>query len=444
MIADLAGAGLPFLIFFLALIVLEGLFSGGEIALISCDNYRIRQKAASGSSSARVALGLLERPERFLATTLTGTALCQVSNTAIVTSLFITLWGPEKGALTASFVMVLTLLVLGEILPKSLFQHHADTVAPRIAWFIWFASWLFYPVVLVLAGISRGVLYVISEKTGLKYSHYITRSGLESLLKAETESTDITPTERDMIQKVLDFFGYTAEEIMVPLSNVAVVSLQTTLGEAARVIEERNYSRIPVYDKEAFNIIGIIDVFDLMGELSGKSPETPLVGEDSVENVTIRRQILFVPETKRADELFFELQEHSEHMAVVVDEYGGAVGIVTPEDIHEEIVGDINDSVQTDRDQYIRTVGRGRYLVDGLIKTDYLQEQLPLIIPEGDYETLGGFLLAVMGRIPKRRESFKMGEALFVIEEADARSIRKILIVVPAEAGPVKKEQPYP
>lgn len=443
MITDLMGLGAPFLVLFLVLIILEGLFSGGEIALISCDNYRIKQKATSGSSSARVALGLLERPERFFTTTLTGTALCQVSNTAIVTSLFISLWGPEKGAITASIVMVPMLLVFGEILPKSLFQHHADAVAPRIAWFIWVASWLFYPIVMVLSGISRGVLYVFSQKTGLRYSHYITRSGLESLLKAETESTDITRTEREMIQKVLDFSEYTAEEIMVPLSNVAVVSLQTTLGEAARIIEEKNYSRIPVYEKEAFNIIGIIDAFDLMDELSRKGPETPLAGEGSVENVAVRRQILFVPEKKRAGELFFELQEHGEHMAVVVDEYGGAVGIVTLEDIHEEIVGDMNDGDQPGREHYIRTAGRGQYLVDGQIKTDYLRERLPIVIPEGDYETLGGFLLTAMGRVPKRRESFKAGEVLFVIEEADARSIRKILIVVPAEAGPVKKEHPY-
>ncbi|MDD5475292.1 MAG: hemolysin family protein [Syntrophales bacterium] len=437
MINDLLGLGLHVFILVLILIILEGLFSGGEIALISCDNYRVEQKATAGSSSAKIALKLLERPERFFTTTLTGTALCQITNTAIVTSLFISLWGPEKGAITASLVMVPMLLIFGEMLPKSLFQHHADRVAPRIAWFIWAASILFYPIVAVLSRIARSALYAFSKRTGLLYTPYITRAGLESLLQKDSESTDITSAERDMIQRVLDFSEYTADEIMVPLSNVSVAPLNITLGEAARIIEEKNYSRIPVYEKEAFNIIGIVDAFDLMAELARKGPEAPLAGEGHAE---VLRDILYVPEKKQASELFFELQRHGEHMAAVVDEYGGTVGIVTLEDIQEEIVGDIDDGEQSDSATSIRKTGPGRYLVDGKIKIDYLREKLAIEVPEGDYETLGGFLLAVSGKIPKRRDSYRLGEVLLVIEEADARSIRKIIILVPPGAGPLKKE----
>ena len=438
MTTDLLAAVLPYLPLVLLLIILEGLFSGGEIALISCDNYRIRQKAKSGSQSARVALGLLEKPERFFTTTLTGTALCQISNTAIVTSLLISLLGPEKGAVAASLVMVPLLLIFGEILPKSLFQHHADTVAPRIAWFIRAASWIFFPVVTFLSRISRSAVYMFSKQTGLFYTPYITRRGLESLLHRESEATDITEMEKDMIRKVLDFADYTVEEVMRPISNVAVVPLHISLGEAAETIKERNYSRIPVYEKEVFNIVGIIDAFDLMDELTKRGPEARLDEIDSQGR--IQRQVLFVPETKRAGELFFELQRHGEHMAIAVDEYGGAVGIITLEDIQEEIVGDINDEDHADGTSRVRQTGRNRYIVDGQIKTDYFRDTFGVSIPEGDYETLGGYLLTVMGKIPKPRETFKLADVVFIVEEADARSIKKVLVVLPASMIPPGKE----
>lgn len=439
MTPDLCATLLPWLPLVALLIVLEGLFSGGEIALVSCDNYRIQQKADAGSKSARIALELLEKPERFFTTTLTGTALCQISNTALVTSLLISLWGPEKGALAASAVMVPLLLIAGEIIPKSLFQHHADAVTPRISPFIRTASWIFFPVVTVLSRISRSAVHVFSRQTGLFYTPYITRSGLESLLHEEGGSTDITDMEKDMIRKVLDFSDYTVEEIMVPISNVAVVPLNITLGEAAATVKDRNYSRIPVYDGEVYNIVGIIDTFDLMAELTRRGSEARLDDEEAPDG-RIRREILFVPETKRASELFFELQRHGEHMAVAVDEYGGAVGIVTLEDIQEEIVGDINDEDQADRTTRIRQTGKNRYFVEGQIKIDLLRDSLAIAVPEGDYETLGGFLLTAMGRIPKPGDTFRLANVLFVIEEADPRSIRKVLVVLPETIESYRKE----
>jgi CBS domain containing-hemolysin-like protein len=249
--------------------------------------------------------------------------------------------------------------------------------------------------------------------------------------------------EKEMIKKVLDFSEYTVEEIMVPLSNVAVISLHATLDEAAAVVKERNYSRIPVYDREVLNIVGIIDSFDLMDDLARRGKDAPLVPEENGDG-RVRRQILFVPETKRARDLFLELQRHGEHMAVVVDEYGGAVGIITMEDIQEEIVGDINDEDHDSAATLIRPSGRGRYTVDGQVKTDYLQTTLGVTVPEGDYETVGGFLLAAMGKIPKPRESYRLGNIVFVVEEADLRSIKKILLLIPPEVSVMKQSDPMP
>jgi len=173
---------MPDLLFFFPLLIflcLEGLFSGGEIALVSCDINIVRQKAKAGSRSAAIALRLMEKPEWFLSTTLIGTDLCAVSNTAITTAMFISMFGTERGELLSIVVMIPLILIVGEVIPKSIFQQHANLMAPRISWFIWIASWIFYPVVFVLSKISRRVVYAVSGKKDLAYSSYITKNGLE-------------------------------------------------------------------------------------------------------------------------------------------------------------------------------------------------------------------------------------------------------------------------
>ena len=416
---------LPILLF----VIMEGLFSGGELALIASDTHKIRLKAEKGSRSARIAMKLLDRPEWFLSTTLTGTNLCQITNTALATAFFISLFGIEKGEVVSIAVMIPLVLILGEVAPKGIAQHHADFIAPRIAWFIWAASWAFYPAVWILSRISKGVVYAFSKRTGDVYSHYITKSGLESLLKSGEETGDITLSEKEMIQQVLDFSDYTVDRIMVPLSTVTLVPVTATLGEACRIIRKKKYSKIPVYREDIFNIIGIIDVFDLMRDLTVKGSKATLINEAG--EGSIKEQILYVPETQRASDLFFELQQTGEHMAIIVDEYGGAIGIVTMEDILEEIVGEIDDEYKTGHEY--KKVGRGQYLLKGQMKIDHIRKLLPVTIPQGDYETLAGFLLNAMGKIPKPRESFKVGDSLFVIDDADARSVKQVLVVIPPE-----------
>ena len=424
---------MPDLLFFspiLILLCLEGMFSGGEIALVSCDINIVRQKAKAGSRSASIALKLMEKPEWFLSTTLTGTNLCAVTNTAITTAVFISLFGSEMGALLSIAVMIPLILILGEVIPKSIFQQHADLMAPKISWFIWISSWIFYPVVFVLSKISRRVVYAFSREKDLVYSSYITKNGLESLLQDEKSGGDIMKSEKEMIQRVFDFSDSTAEQIMVPLSNVTSLPAKTTLKEAARVIAEKGYSYIPVYSDKVFDIIGILYSFDILEAIYRKDQNLFSPDEILVESCT-KKNVLYVPETKPAKELFLELQKKGEHMAIIVDEYGGAVGIVTIEDILEEIVGEIEDEYHSDGAALYRKVGPGRYLFDAQVKMDTVRSLLPVTIPPGDYETLGGFLLYKMGKIPKRRDIFKHGTVTFVIEDADMKLIREVMVILP-------------
>ncbi|OIP89927.1 MAG: hypothetical protein AUK24_05505 [Syntrophaceae bacterium CG2_30_49_12] len=411
---------------------LEGLFSGGEIALVSSDINKIRRKARSGSRSAALTLKLLERPDWFFSTALTGTNLCAVTGTTVATALFISLFGTVRGEMISALVMVPTVLVMAEIIPKSICQQHPEYMAARLSWFIWAASWILFPAVYLISRISRGTVRIfMGEKDGSP-SPYITREGLKAVLADRGPQSDILSGEKEMVKRIFDFTEVTVARIMVPLSAMTALPVTATLREAVLLAAGKKYLRIPVYRDQMFNIIGVLHYFDLLKTLHGYDQgQLPLSPDDTIASC-LRPAVFCVPETKLAKELLVELQGRGERMAVVVDEYGGAVGIVTIEDILEEIVGEIDDEYG---EKLYKKIGPGRYLFNAQIGVEQIHQEIPLRIPEGDYETLGGFLLYRMGRIPKRKETFRYGDALFVIEDADMKAIREVLVVFPPEVG---------
>jgi CBS domain containing-hemolysin-like protein len=423
----------PSLLMILSCICLEGLFSGGELAFVSSDVNKMRQKANMGSRSAKLALRLLEKPDWFLSTTLSGTGLCVVTSTSIATALFISVFGLAKGPMLAVAVMIPILLILGEIIPKSIFQQHAEFVAMRLSWFIWVSSWFLFPIVFIISTISRGAIRISTGEKDMVSSSYITKDGLKYILRHRSEESDILGSEREMIRNIIDFFEVTADKIMVPLSAMTSLPVTATLGEAVQLASEKKYLRIPVYRDQIFNIIGILHYFDLLEASHERASNRPSLsgGDETIESY-IKPLVYYIPETKLAKGLLVELLIRGERMAVVVDEYGGALGIVTIEDILEEIVGEIDDEYGSGEKMY-KKIGAGKYLVNAKISIERINQLLPLEIPDGDYETLGGFLLCKMEKIPKRRDTLRHGNSLLVIEDADARSIKEILIELPVD-----------
>ncbi len=418
------------LIFFC--IFLESLFSGGELAMVASDVNKIRQKANRGSRSAIVTLKLLERPEWYLSTTLLGTTLCIVTSTSIMTALCISLYGASKGPMIAAVIMIPTLLIMGEIIPKSVFQQHSEPVAMKISWFIWAASWLLFPVVFLISLISRSTVRISTGEKDVAASPYITKDGLKYILRHRGAESDILGTEKEMIKNIIDFFDVTVDKIMTPLSAMISLPVTTTIREVVQLTAEKKYLRIPVYRDQLFNIIGILHYFDLLDCVHGQGAQDFSFSRDLTVEACLKPVVFYIPETKLAKELLVELLIRGERMAIVVDEYGGAVGIVTMEDILEEIVGEIEDEYDSGEKMY-KKIGPGRYLFNAKISVERMRQLIPLEIPEGEYETLGGFLLYRMGRIPKRKDTLKHENALFVIEDADLKSIKEVLIELPAD-----------
>jgi len=420
------------LVLILSCICLEGLFSGGELALVASDINKIRQKANRGNRSAVVTMKLLDRPEWYLSTTLVGTDLCIVASTSMATALFISLFGATQGSMVALVVMIPTLLIMGEIIPKSIFQQHAEFVAMRISWFIWISSWLLFPIVFLISLISRGTVRISTGEKNIATSPYITKDGLKFILRHRGVDSDILGIEKEMIKNVIDFFDVTVDEIMVPLSTMIALPVTATLEEAAQLAAERKYLRIPVFRDQIFNVIGILHYFDLLEALHKNSSHIYHRSMNETIETCLKPVEFYIPETKLAKELLIELLIKGERMAVVVDEYGGAVGIVTMEDILEEIVGDIDDEYDGGEKMF-KKIGPGRYLFNAKTSIERIKQLFPLDIQEGDYETLGGFLLYRMGKIPRRRDTIRHNNALFIIEDADAKSIKEVLIEFPAD-----------
>lgn len=404
---------------------LEGFFSGSEIAIISANRIRLRHRADHGDRRAQHLLDLLEVPDQLLATTLVGTNISVVVATTLATVALIRLFG-AAGELYALLLMWPLVLVFGEIVPKTIFQENADRAALLVIRPLRWAMVAFRPISTVVGGVAR---LLVARKAPAR-SPFVTKEEIESLVHGAEREVDLEVGERLMIRRIFEFGDTPVKEVMVPLVNLVAVPADATTETVIDKVVTSGFSRIPVYRDEIYHIIGLINAFDLL-----ILPENVSTVEDII------RPVHYVPEAKRKDDLLRELQQEKMHMAVVVDEYGGAVGIATIEDLLEEIVGEIHDEYDASQAWY-KELPDGTYMVDARMELDHLEEELGLALPLGDYETLGGFLLTHLETIPRPGQAVEVRGARLKVKEADDRSVKSVLveIIEPPAATPEPDE----
>jgi putative hemolysin len=398
------------------------------VALFASDVNKLKNRAHQGSKSAEQAVELKEKPEWFISTALVGTNLAIIIASTLATGLLISFYGHERGEKTAFLIMIPTLFLM--IIARSVFLYYAEAMAVRVAYFIRFSSMLFYPVAFVIAAVSRGTVHFSYERKAGETSH-ITKDGLKYILGEKTKGGDILTREKEMVSRVFDFSELTAVKIMVPISALTSLPASMKISEAVAVVADKKYMRIPVYEDRVYNIVGILHYFDLFEMLLKDRQGAGSAGEATIASC-MRKDVFYVPETKKVSELLATMQKRQEQMAVVVDEYGGATGVVTIEDIGEEIVGTIDEYVAGEK--LYRKIEAGRYLVSGRLEMGSLRKLIKVKFPEGNYETVGGFLMQQMGRIPKLKESYQYGGITFIIENADQKSIKEVMVIAPAQS----------
>ena len=395
-------------------LLVEGFFSGSEIAVVASDRLKIRADAEAGKRSARLLSQFLATPQRLLATTLIGTQVAIVTSTVTVTLALATAH-PGLAELLTLALLTPTLVILGEIVPKSLAHQYADRIAPRVIYPLYWASLVLAPAVAVMMRFTAWV----SRRLGLDRAHkFVTREDLELVLKGEHQrGSEITEGERKMIARIFDFGELTTADVMVPLSSVAALDETTAIDEVLGEVEDKGFTRFPVYRERVDRIVGIVHVFEL---LKGGARDVKL-GE-------VMRPPIYAPESQPAVDLLVELQRQRLGMAVVVDEYGGAVGVVTIEDILEEIVGEIDDEYDV-AEQAVRREGEGLWRVRALTAVRELNRALKLEIPESeDYETIGGLILDRLKHIPRVGESVREGQLLLKVTAASERAVEEVQV----------------
>ena len=400
----------------LLLLLAEALFSGAEIAIVSADRARLRAKAEEGNRGASLALDLLEKPEWLMGTILTCHNASFVTNVSLATIAAINFVGPTYGEALSIALVIPVLVVFGEVVPKGYCQDRADTLAPLLARVVWGARLLVYPLVWLISALI-GAALGLGTRNG-ESTPFVTRQELESLMEEQSDG-DVQVLERKMIGRIFTFGDLDMENVLVPIVDLSAVDEESTVGEVIEKIEDDGHSRILIYRENLHHIVGVVHARDILG--LGADAAGRLRGKEG-----LIRSAYFVPETKPADSLLDELMSRKEKMAVVVDEYGACTGIVTMEDLVEEIVGDIADEYDVDEVRMFHKMGEEQYLVDARMEVEDVREALSLPIPEGDYETLAGYLLERFEHIPNEGEYISLEGWTLTVESANERQIETV------------------
>jgi putative hemolysin len=404
----------------LACLALSAVFSASETAFLSVNGPKLREMARQGHRVARALVPLHDRLERTQASLLVGNNLVNTAATAFALMLWnATPLGPAWREVVNTAVMTPLVLVLGEIVPKSLARAYPDGFLLRSGRLCAPVEWALRPVGQVVLWVS----VLLMRLTGQEGEpQVITREDLRVLARmGETEGL-LREEQRRMIHAVLDLDEQRVEQAMRPLSDIVSVEEGIALTEFLSAVEDHGYSRIPVYRERIDNIVGVVNVLDVI--YAADAPETI--------DPFIRRELLFVPESKRVATLLTELRFRRSPMAFVVDEYGGIVGLVTIEDLVEEIVGEIRDERDEADDTYRVNARTMTLECDGKTEIDALNERLDRMgaqIPEGDYETIAGFVVRALDKIPRVNDVVETDSLLVLVLAADDRSVQRVKII---------------
>ena len=406
------------------LLMISGFLSGSETSFTAVGQWKIRKLHEEGYH----VFGLLERDTtRFITTCLIGSNLANIGATALITQLGIGLSqaidGLSQNAAVGITTAVMTVLVLifGEITPKALAVHHSEAVARIAIRPVYLLSVLLYPVGLAFTHVTSSVLRLMRLEP--RDQVLITENELELMLRSAEESQVIEEEEREMIQAVIELEETMVREIMTPRVDAIAISIETKLKDVHELVKEHNLSRLPVFEGNLDNIRGIVYTRDLLNYL--EDPEA--LANDTVEH--IMGPVYYVPETKSILELLRDMRNRKGHMSIVVDEFGGTAGLVTLEDIIEQITGEIYDETDVENEAEIIALEQGRYRILGSTHLDEVAEELKIIFEDvGDYDTLAGFLTHKFGDIPLEGDIREYEGYEFCIEDADERRINSVIV----------------
>ena len=412
-------------------ILVEAFFSGCEIGMISINRIKMEQKAREENTSARLILDLLGNPERLFSTTSLGTNVAVVSSSVVFTGFMIIHFG-EWGDFLSMIIISPIILFGGEIIPKVIFQNRANSMMLIFVHPLNFFCRILSPIITLFSVIYNFLLRLILRGAYKVNLAPVSREQIRYISHPDSLTSELDLDEKKMIHRIFNFGELRADQVMVPLVQTYAISDGATVREANQISNETGFSRLPVFHERMFNLIGILNTFDLLTIPEDDSPITEMI-----------RPAYYVPPNKKLDDLLKELQQRGLHIAIVVDEYGGCIGIVTIEDIVEEIVGEIEDEYDEPLKKY-EVYDENGYLIDGDKEIGSVNEELKLALPEGNYETMAGLMIENLEKIPVAGDQIEINGFRLTVKEASKRKINSIIVRKIASEYPPKQSQQTP
>ena len=395
-------------------IAMEAFFSGSEIGMVSVNRIKMKKLAEEGNSSAQAILKLLDNPEKLFTTTSLGTNLAMVTSTAISTAFMVENFGDFGEWIAMLFIFPLVFFG-GEIIPKVIFQNRADSLMPVMIYPLNLFHNCMGPIIKWLSYTSQHLTSRVPEGMTEK-TFTFSRDQLRKVLSLESQTVDLGTTEKKIIHNIFNFGELIAEQCMVPLVQMTAIKDTASMREAHEIANESGLSRLPVFHERMHNLIGILNAFDLLDQEMDDTPITELI-----------RPAHYIPPNKKIDDLLKELQQGGLHMAFVVDEYGGCVGLVTIEDLLEKIVGEIEDEYDKPEELY-KPYAEGGFLIEGSTEISVLNETLGWELPGGDFETIAGLVINRLEKIPHPGDQVLAGLYRLTVKDASKRKIQSLIV----------------
>lgn len=401
------------------LIGLSAFFSSAETALTTVNKIRVRTLAEAGNKNAITLTKILENQSKMLSAILVGNNVVNLSASSMSTTLAMSIWS-NKAVGIATGILTLVILVFGEISPKTVSTLYSETISLKYAKFIYGFMTITTPVIYVVNVLSMAFLRLIHVDPNRKHDA-ITEDELRTIVEVSHEEGVIETEEKKIINNVFDFGDSVAKDIMIPRIDMVMVEVNAAYDELLDIFREEKYTRMPVYKETTDNVIGIINMKDLI-----------LV--EKHDNFSIRellREPIYTYEYKNTAELMVEMRQTSNNMIIVLDEYGATAGMITLEDLLEEIVGEIRDEYDEDEEQELVELGPGEYVVEGSMKLDDLNDQLDLELESEDYDSIGGLIIGQLDRLPEEGEEVVCDGIRLVVDSLDKNRIDRVHMYIP-------------
>jgi putative hemolysin len=416
----MADPKLPALLGVLALIVLAGLFAASEAALLGLS--RLRLLRHNEDPVNRPLAKLLDDRNRFLTTILVGNTIVMLAADSLATWLAI-VYGVWEPVLIATLVMALALTIFAEIFPKMIVVQDPLKWASRLAWFLQFMGAVLRPVTWVLVGFTSFVIRLFGGDPSA-HGPYVTEDDIRALVNVGEKHGALEEEEKEMIHSIFEFGDTLAREVMTPRTDIVAADAEEAVSAGIDVVIREGYSKLPVFEENIDRIVGVVHDIEMLGAVTRGELSRPLR--------SLMRPVKAIPVNKKVHELLREMQAEKVSVAIVVDEYGGTAGLITMEDLLEEIVGEIMDEFDAealDHPPVIKRVGDGEVVVDARMSIDDVNEQLGLRLPTEDFESIGGYAFGKFGRVPAPGEQVAIDDDLtLVVEETAGRRLRSVRI----------------